>query len=247
MMELQKFRRYERIWAAQLGLCLVVSDQERDRLRRIQPKARIEVIPNGVDTSYFHPSSIPSNPERLVFTGSMSHMPNVDAVIFFCEKILPLVQAYHPDVSLDIVGTNPLPRVQALARQHRNVRVTGAVEDVRPYIWDAAVYIAPIRTGGGSRLKILEALACGKAVVATAFACEGLDLRDGTHVLLRDAAEDSAKAIIDLIENPQHAYCLGTAGWDFVVKHYDWSCIGTMLFGEYCRLSEAAHRVDPRR
>jgi len=245
IIECRKFMTYERTAARRFDLCLVVSETERERLVRIQPRARVSVIPNGVDTAYFGPSFRGYDPYRLVFTGSMSHSPNVDAMTFFCREMLPLVRERMPEVRLDIVGLNPAPAVRVLEKQYPRVRVTGAVVDVRPYILDAAVYVAPITSGGGTRLKILEALACGKAVVATRFACNGLQVHDGANILLRDDPEGFAEAIIDLLGDPAKVQRLGRAGRELVVGQFDWTVVGERLFDAYQKLSHHSTQFLP--
>lgn len=232
-----KFRRYERAWARRFDLCLVASPDEARRLRQIQPAARIAVVPNGVDTAYFHEGLDPET-SRLVFTGSMAHGPNVDGIGFFCAEVLPRIRAVLPGVTLDIVGHSPAPAVHALAVPGAGIRVTGMVDDVRPYIWGAAVYVAPVRLGGGTRLKVLEALACGKALVATPFACEGLGLRDGEHALLRESPQALAAAVVALLRDPAARVRLGQAGREYVVAHYDWARIGAHLFAAYAQVVE---------
>lgn len=237
LVEWRKFRRFEQRWAKQFDICLVMSQNEGQRLHEVQPRAQVSIVPNGVDTAYFYPSANKPAENRLVFTGSMSHLPNADAMLRFCRDILPAIRAQIPAVTLDIVGHSPTPAVKALAASYPGVRVVGQVPDTRPYIWDASLYIAPIRAGGGTRLKILEALACGKAVVATPFACNGLGLEDGRHLILRETAEDFAAAVIDLLQNPAKADQLGATGRGFVVKNYDWASIGMRLFTTYDRIS----------
>src|SRR5262249_31885684 len=154
---------------------LTVSDADRETFERIYPGAirrPAHVVPTGVDTEYFQPSGssrIPNPQSRapsLIFTGSMDWLPNEDAMLFFCRDILPRIQAEEPGVQLTIVGRAPTPAVRQLA-EHSGVRVTGRVDDVRPFIRDAAVYVVPLRIGGGTRLKIFEAMAMGKTIVST--------------------------------------------------------------------------------
>src|SRR6185503_19513481 len=144
---------------------------DRKRLKALAPRSRCVAIPTGVDTSYFKPSARAEIPHRLVFTGSMDWFPNEDAILFFIDAILPRVRAVVPGVTLSVVGRNPSAALRAAA-ERAGLLVTGTVDDVRPYIDEALVYVVPLRAGGGTRLKIFEALAMGKAVVSTSVGAE---------------------------------------------------------------------------
>ena len=158
---------------------LAVSDADRDTFARLYPGAiarPAHVVPTGVDTEYFSPARIPHSDSRipsLIFTGSMDWLPNEDAMLYFCREVLPAIRAEMPATTLTIVGRAPTPAVKRLADEASGVRVTGRVDDVRPYMRDASVYIVPLRIGGGTRLKIFEAMAMGKAVVSTTIGAEG--------------------------------------------------------------------------
>src|SRR5205807_2392405 len=148
-------------------LVFVTSERERIELKRQLPRCVIETVPNGVDTTFFQPA--PSDTEvkqRVVFTGSMDYYPNTDAALYFAERCWPLIKARLPEATWTIVGKNPPVQIQGLA-ELSGVTVTGSVLDVRPYLEEAAVAIAPILVGSGTRLKILEAFAKGKPVVST--------------------------------------------------------------------------------
>jgi sugar transferase (PEP-CTERM/EpsH1 system associated) len=209
---------------------LAVSDADRDTLTRLYPgslRRPPQVIATGVDTRYFAPEPGPGGP-RLVFTGSMDWLPNEDAMVHFCRDILPLVRHHEPGASLTIVGRAPTPAVSALARDPL-VRVTGRVDDVRPYMRDATVYVVPLRIGGGTRLKIFEAMAMGRAVVSTAVGAEGLPVADGVHLRIADRPADFAQAIVDLIRDDGQRRRLETAARALVVERYDWSAVGGEL------------------
>src|SRR5262249_19343747 len=175
----------------------VTSEREQALLRSLVPEVPIEVVPNGVDTASFHPSAThePEVARRLVFTGTYAYRPNVDAVLSFARECWPRIRACLPDATWDIVGSAPPPNVLALAALP-GMRVTGAVPDVRPYLAGAAVAVVPIRFGGGTRLKVLEALAMGKAVVSTSLGCEGLALKSGTHLVVEDDPEAFASEVV---------------------------------------------------
>ena len=216
---------------------LAVSDTDRQTFDRIYPGAirrPAHVVPTGVDTEYFAPSvsQLIRNPKSLIpsliFTGSMDWLPNEDAMLFFCRDILPQIRAEVPDARLSIVGRAPTPAVQQLGDQ-AGVRVTGRVDDVRPYMREAAVYVVPLRIGGGTRLKIFEAMAMGKAVVSTAVGAEGLPVVDGRHVLLADEPAAFARAVIDLLRDAPRRDEFETAARALVVEKYDWSAVAGEL------------------
>ena len=220
--EWRKLRRYERRACARARLVIAVSEVDRARLAADTLGARIRSIPTGVDTSYFTPNGVPEAPARLVFTGSMDWYPNEDAVLFFIDKVLPSIRREVPQVTLTVVGRNPSPRLRA-AGEAAGVRITGTVEDVRPWVAEAAVYVVPLRVGGGTRLKIFEGLAMRKAVVSTTVGAEGLPLVDGRHFLCADTPTDFTRAVVSLLQEPGRRKELGTAGRRLVEDQYSWA------------------------
>ena len=233
----RRMLRYERRTLARFDGILAVSDADRETFARLYPGAidqPVHVVPTGVDTEYFAPARESVNPQsairnpHLIFTGSMDWLPNEDAMIYFCRDVLPAIRAEVPDVALTIVGRTPTPSVKRLAEE-RGVTVTGRVDDVRPYMRDAAVYIVPLRIGGGTRLKIFEAMAMGKAVVSTTIGAEGLPVTDGEHVLLADDPESFARAVVHLIRDTGHRTRLEAAARALVLARYDWSAVASEL------------------
>lgn len=178
-------------------------------------------IRNGVDSDFFSPTGVKADATKLVFTGVMDYSPNEDAVVYFCDAILPLIQQHYPNVAFWIVGKDPTEKVLALAGRP-NVYVTGGVPDVRPYVEAAVVFVCPIRYGAGIKNKILAALAMKKAVVATSVSLEGLDLRPNEDVIAADSPEAFAAAVIMLLENPEMTERLGQCGQVFIKEHYSW-------------------------
>jgi len=227
----RRMLRFEARTLARFDGVLVVSDADRETFDRIYPGAVREpahVVPTGVDTEFFTPRSSPAASRRIVFSGSMDWLPNEDAMIFFVRDVLPLIRAEEPGVTLSIVGRAPTPNVQKLAKEH-GIHVTGRVDDVRPYVGDAAVYVVPLRIGGGTRLKIFEAMAMGKAVVSTTVGAEGLPVVDGTHVMLADDPPSFARAVVDLIRDVDRRRRLERAARALVVERYDWSAVAGQL------------------
>ena len=221
--EYVKFRRDEpRIWQRFTHL-LTTSRRDSDRVRQLWNKAQTTVVPNGVDTEYFHPGAADGAgaTPTIIFTGMMAYFPNVDGVTYFNNEIWPLTQRDAPQARWIIMGSDPLPEVQSLAGP--KVTVTGRVDDVRPGVWEAEVCVVPLRIGGGTRLKIVEALAMGKAVVTTSIGCEGLEAQDGVHLLIRDDPQSFAAAVVQSLGDAELRHKLGSAGRSLALTNYDWS------------------------
>ena len=236
--EAWKVRQAERRACAAAGLVVAVSEDDRQRLQALEPGSRCVAIPTGVDTTYFQPSNRREVPHRLVFTGSMDWFPNEDAILYFLDAILPRVQAKVPEVSLSVVGRNPSPRLRAAAGR-AGVVVTGTVDDVRPHVAEAAVYVVPLRAGGGTRLKIFEALAMGKAVVSTTVGAEGLAVTPGRDIAIADEPDRFADAVVGLLRNPARREALGRAGRLLVQRRYSWEQISR----EFDRCCESVVRI----
>lgn len=219
-LEWRKMRRYEAKTCGRANLTIAVSPEDRDLLAA-GAAAKCRVIPTGVDISYFVPNGTPEKPVHLVFTGSMDWHPNEDAILYFMDAILPSIRREVPEASLTVVGRNPSLRLKKAAAK-AGVRVTGTVDDIRPYVAQAAVYVVPLRIGGGTRLKIFEALAMGKAVVSTTVGAEGLPLVDGTHLLRADDPAAFARGVVSLLRDPARRRALGGAGRRLVEERYSW-------------------------
>jgi glycosyltransferase involved in cell wall biosynthesis len=164
----------------------------------------------------------------MVFTGSLHYAPNTEAMLYFTSEIWPKVRRLIPEATLSMVGGHPPVNIRRLAHLP-NVTVTGYVPDIRPYIAGAQIVIVPLRIGGGTRLKIVEALAMGKAVVTTSLGCEGLEVQNNRHLLIADDPNEFADRVIDLLRSPQRCRELGTEGRRLVEEMYDWQAIGARL------------------
>lgn len=220
-LEWRKMRRCEAGICSRVSLTIAVSEVDRAVLAARALRAHVSAIPTGVDTNYFMPNGPAERSATLVFTGSMDWYPNEDAVFHFLHAILPRVREEGHQVSVTVVGRNPSPRLRTAAAE-AGVRVTGTVGDVRPYVAEAAVFVVPLRVGGGTRLKIFEALAMGKAVVSTTVGAEGLPLIPGEHFLRADDPADFARAIVALLRDPARRRALGLAGRRLVEERYSW-------------------------
>ncbi|MCE5228211.1 glycosyltransferase [bacterium] len=234
-LQARRMARREAQLAGEVDMVLAVSDGDAGDLSAMAPKTRVEVIPNGVDLEYFAPPRVSRpNLNKLVFTGSMDWLPNSDAMIWFVAEILPRLDLRPPrdgPWKLDIVGQNPPTAVRAL--ESARVRVTGPVEDVRPFVNEAGIFVAPIRIGGGSRLKLLEAFSAGIAVVSTKIGCEGLEVENEKHLLIADEPEAFADAVDRLARQPRLRQELTANARRLVEDRYGWGAIGERLAGLY--------------
>jgi polysaccharide biosynthesis protein PslH len=223
----RRFRRYEQRCWGEVAACVMTSDREVEIVRRHAPCAFAATVPNGVDVNYFAPSDAPVEPQTLVFNGVLDYRPNIDGVNFLVDEVLPLVRRRWPDVRLTVVGRGSPAEVEALRR--RGVDATGEVPDVRPHLQRAAVVVVPIRMGSGTRLKVVEGLSLGKALVSTTVGHEGVGVRDGEHLLVGDTAEGFAEQIGRLFEDAALGERLGRAGRELMMREYSWDSAGERL------------------
>ncbi|GJG87935.1 glycosyl transferase family 1 [Gemmatimonadetes bacterium T265] len=227
----------EREFGARATTNLVVSDLDGDRLRELAPRATIETIPNGVDVTFFAPDAAePVRPRSLVWAGGMDWFPNADAIEWFATALWPALAADDPTRTAVIIGRQPPAPAVALAAADPRVRVLGFVDDVRPHVRRAATYICPIRVGGGTRLKVLDALAIGRPLVATRIGVEGIGLVPGEHYLEANDVGDTVAAVTRLEHDPGLAGRLAEAGRAFVLARYSWDGIGERLGRVYERV-----------
>lgn len=190
------------------------------------------VVPNGVDTEYFdgHPGG---QEESLVFTGSMDWLPNEDAVLFFCREVLPLIWKFKPRVKFYVVGKGPTTAIEDLGKVDARIVVTGRVDDVRPLMAKSPVFVVPIRVGGGTRLKILEAMSMQKAVVSTTVGAEGIKYTKGKDIEIADTPQEFCDKTIALLNDHKAAAQIGTAARELVCGFYDWNIVGRKLKSIY--------------
>jgi glycosyltransferase involved in cell wall biosynthesis len=220
--------RFERQTLARFDLVLAVSDADKQTFTRLYPgalRSAVHVIPTGVDTAYFAPDPERQvRPSHMVFTGSMDWLPNEDGMVYFVRHILPHIRQAEPDATLSIVGRTPTPTVRRLGDE-RGVEVTGRVDDVRPHIATAAVFIVPLRIGGGTRLKIFEAMAMGKAVVSTTVGAEGLPVSHARNIAIADEPARFAHAVVRLMRDADARRRMEDEARKLVVERYDWSAV----------------------
>jgi glycosyltransferase involved in cell wall biosynthesis len=223
----QKLRRYESQLLSVIDQSIVTSEMDAKRLIDLEAKANPTIVPNGVDCDYFtNTAPFQEESRTLVFTGLMEYKPNIDAVTYFCEQVLPYILLVYPDLAFYIVGARPTAEVKQLSDRYPGVvNVTGSVEDVRPYLQKATLCVVPLRNGGGTRLKILEALSMQKVVVSTSIGCEGLNLTDGENIVIADNAKDFADRVLVLLSDPFFRKQIAQNGYRFVRNNYDWKII----------------------
>jgi sugar transferase (PEP-CTERM/EpsH1 system associated) len=229
--EFRTMARMERFYLQQSEHVLAVSDADRDSFSSFLDPSKISVIPTGVDVDYFQPTPKLEERNALVFTGSMDWMPNNDGISYFVEKVLPIVRQEIPDTTLWVVGRRPSAQLEKVAERDPQVKVTGRVDDIRPYMAKSSVYVVPLLVGGGTRLKIFEAMAMGKAIVSTTIGAEGLPVESGRDIILADEAGAFAQQIINLLRNSEERQGLGRAARQLVEKGYSWNSVGQQLIG----------------
>jgi sugar transferase (PEP-CTERM/EpsH1 system associated) len=229
LIQWQKLRRYETEACRGMDRVVVVSEADEEALQRLLPDLQSIVVPNGVDTSYYLPAGMEKESDTtLVFTGKMDFRPNVDAVLWFAQKAWPLIQESIPGARFKVVGRNPHPRLHHL-KGLPGITITGYVNDIRPYIAEAAVYVVPLRVGGGTRLKVLEAMSMSKAIVSTSMGCEGIDITPEQDLLIADEPLFFAKKVVELAKDRERRRELGLAARLLVEARYDWQHITSLM------------------
>jgi len=226
------FRQWRKMFDFEAATCprfdcvVAVSREDREMMHQQYGVENVHDVATGVDTEFFRPSGERvQKPHNLVFTGSMDWLPNEDAIRYFTEGIMPRIKQAVPDVTLTVVGRNPYPALVELSKRDPSVIVTGRVDDVRPYMDEAAVYIVPLRIGGGTRLKIYEAMAMEKAIVSTSIGAEGLPVADGKEIVLADTPESFADAVTKLLQNQPLADEIGQRAAARVRKDFGWESV----------------------
>ena len=240
----RRMLRFEATALARFDLVLAVSDADRRTFERLYPHSLTEpvhVVQTGVDTDFFRPMPAPPRRTHMVFTGSMDWLPNEDAMVYFCREILPRIRQSEPDATLSIVGRAPTPAVRRLA-EISGVEVTGRVDDVRPHIARGAVYVVPLRIGGGTRLKIFEAMSMGKAVVSTTVGAEGLPVTSGRDIEIADEPARFAHAVVHLMRDADSRRGIESAARQLVVERYDWSAVAQDFESALIKAADAATR-----
>jgi polysaccharide biosynthesis protein PslH len=221
-LEGHKLRRYERQLAAAFDYCTLTTQGELEEFKKLEVDRPHSVIPNGVDASYFHPNGGAGQAKPVVvFLGRMDYYPNIDGVLYFTKSVLPTVRAAVPDVEFRIIGSNPTPAIERL-RQVSGVIVTGYVPDVRPFLNDAVVSVAPLRMARGTQNKILESMAMGIPVVATSDSAKGVDAIPEQHILIGNTPDAFARQVIRILMDRKRLTDLSKVGRERVEQVHLW-------------------------
>lgn len=238
------YREYKTFFHEETEACrkqdaiFVTSERDKKLFDGGAPNVPKFVVPNGVDTSYFKPFNETPEPSSLVFTGMMGYLPNNDGALHFLDKIFPLIQKKIPEARVYIVGNRPSKKL--LKRASDKVVITGYVHDVRPFVSRASVYVVPLRMGGGTRLKVMEAMAMKKPIVTTGIGCEGIDVVNGESALIVDEPQLFAEAVVELLHNAALRQRLIRNGYELVRSRYEWSAIGRQVEQLYQSLAAKA-------
>jgi sugar transferase (PEP-CTERM/EpsH1 system associated) len=220
--ESKRMEAAERRYLQKADHVLAVSENDRAAFARFVDPQKLTVMQTGADTEYFQPCGDNEIPNSLVFTGSMDWLPNEDGIFYFAGEVFPLIRQQVPDATLCIVGRKPSQRLRELASHSPNIQLTGWVGDVRPYLAQRAVCIVPLRIGGGTRLKIFEAMSMAKAVVSTSIGAEGLPVRNGYHLLIADDPIGFAENTLRLLGDASQRARIGRAARHLVEENYSW-------------------------
>ena len=237
--ESAKLSAFEAKESPRFDVNIVMSSHDEKTLRNQVPGIHTAVVPNGVDVDYFKPDGTEETP-ALIYTGGMNMFANRDAVMHFLTEIWPKIRERHPDVRFFAVGQDPPKELTAIAERDSRVVVTGYVDDIRPYVRAAAVYVVPLRVGGGTRLKVLDAMAMGKAMVSTSIGCEGIDVRAGEHLMVADEPAGFAEATLTLLNDRARRAALGGAARRRVEELYAWNVVGDQLLEAYAQAASIA-------
>ena len=233
----KKMFRFEAKACKAFDTVIAVSDKDKETFQNLYRLDNVVTIPTGVDVEYFQPiPDIPVNDYGVAFCGSLDWLPNEDAVLFFINDILPLIKPHIPNIRFIVIGKNPSPALQKLVKAYPEVTLTGWVEDTRPYIAESAVFIVPLRIGGGTRMKIYEAMAMGKTVVSTSIGAEGLPVDNGEHLIIADQPDKFAENIITLLNNRPKRESIGTAARIFVREYFAWKHVAEE-FHHICKMT----------
>jgi glycosyltransferase involved in cell wall biosynthesis len=213
---------------------IAVSELDKKNMEDWYDLENVQSIPTGVDVDFFNMTDGLNEKNQIVFVGSMDWLPNEDAMIYFISGIFPAIKKGCDNVFLLIVGRNPSSRIQRLIEKREDIKITGWVEDVRPFIAESAVFIVPLRIGGGTRIKIYEAMAMGKAVVSTSIGAEGLPLEHEKHIFFEDEADKFASRVIQLLRNAEDRNKIGISAKEYVTENFAWAQV-SQKFADICR------------
>ena len=240
----ERLFRYERDVCGRVRHVVAVSEADAAAFRKEFGAPRVSAIPTGVDIESFTRPAQTEAETDLVFVGAMDYQSNIDGMSYFVSRILPLIRRRRPDCSVAVVGRNPLSAVVEMGKRDPRILVTGTVPDIRPYLWGAKVAIVPLRIGGGTRLKIYEAMAARTPVVSTTIGAEGLDARDGRNLHLADTPEAFAERCLELLDSPGERERLSEAAWRTIAEQFSWETVAAQ-FEDILRKTAAVSETLP--
>lgn len=244
--EAWRLEQYEKNYCPKVTLNISCSDMDSERLKGIAPNANVLSIANGVDIEYFKPLSDSDDGKTLIFAGTLNWYPNIEAVNFIAEQLWPKLKQAIPDIRIDIIGANPQENILQLSQREKNFCVHGFVNDLRPYLDNAAICLCPITDGGGTKLKVLDAFAMAKTMIAHPIACEGIDVINGVNVYFAETADDYIDAITKLLNNSGQRQKIGRNARQLVEDNYSYHSIGEFLRQQYERLCDK-NRYSPEK
>lgn len=228
-----KLKNYEIKMCPLFNNCIVVSENDKFHLCTLCALKKVSVIPNGVDINFYKPLSINTKSNHLIWVGGMARFYSADAVDYFLDRIWPNVKQEIPEVSIDFIGKAPTKKLIKKAASDPNIKILGFVDDIRPFVQRAAVFVAPIRSGSGTKIKVLNAMAQAKTVVATNIAAEGIDATHSENIIIAENAADFSEKIIYLLKNKRKAEEIGRKARVLIEKKYSWEVIGRQVENLY--------------
>lgn len=232
--QFRKMFYHEKKVSSLFDTVIAVSEADRQRMEDWYKLNNVRTIPTGVDTDFYSVNGKAQDNKQIVFVGAMDWLPNNDAMYYFLAKIFPIIQKQEPEVNFVIVGRNPSPQLERFAKSYSNVTLTGWVEDIRPYILASAVFLVPIRIGGGTRMKIYEGMAMGKAIVSTTIGAEGLPLHNAEHIFLVDDERDFANQVVKLLRDDKLRQQIGKQARQYVYENFRWEKVAD-VFAKICQ------------
>lgn len=244
--EWKKAQRTEAAVCREFDQVIAVSEEDEKQIREEFGVEHVSALPTGVDVEYFRPQTVPQRAGKLVFVGSMDWHPNEDGIFWFVREVYPLIRQQAPHASLTVVGRNPSRRIQDLAAKDKTILVTGTVPDVRPYLARAEVVVVPLRIGGGTRIKIFEAMAMQRAVVSTTLGAEGLPVCSGREILLADETGAFAAGVVQMLANTQSREALAQAAYAKVNGDHTWDRVARRMEEILSGVVRSAARADSK-
>ena len=236
--ETERLRTYENATCEQVDCCIAVSDADQQMLERDAPRGNYEMIPNGVDAAFFKPNKHVPDVKRMVWAGGMDGLYNRDAVDFFLADIWPLIAKEIADATAAFIGKEPSELLRQVAAKDSRITAVGYVDDVRPHVDDALFFIAPLRAGSGTKLKVLNAMAQGRAVLTTSIGAEGIAATPDSEILVADTPQSFAQKAIWLLQHPEKALEIGNRARTVIEREYDWDSLEAKTLAIYERVAK---------